>query len=82
MSATEPALPLQAPPRPSILRSHQVRTLAHLQASLGDLITVAADRGHTGPINLADFDPTTGVNVSLNDDGAGNLSIAFRRQAR
>lgn len=74
------ALPLEAPVRPSVLRDHQVHTLPSLQLAIADLLREASDRGSKGPINLADFDPKDGVNVSLNDDGAGNLFIAFRRR--
>lgn len=73
------SLPLEMPPK--LLRNHQVRTLPSLQAAINDLIREAHDRGNKGPIDLADFDPKNGVNVSLNDDGRGNLFIAFRRRS-
>lgn len=71
------ALDLQKPPK--VLREHQVRTLPALRVAIDDLLREAADRDRHGPINLADFDPKDGVYVSLNDDGAGGLFIAFRR---
>lgn len=72
-------LDLASPPK--VLREHQVHTLPALQSALEDLIRTARDhRGGAGPINLADFDPKEGVNVSLNDDGSGVLFIAFRRR--
>lgn len=78
MSATL-ALDLAQPTR--VLREHQVHTLPALQMALEDLIRAARDhRGGAGPINLANFDPKEGVNVSLNDDGTGILFIAFRRR--
>jgi hypothetical protein len=73
------ALPLQLHKPPKVLREHQVRTLPALRAAIDDLLREATDRGHKGPINLTDFDPKHGVTVSLNDDGAGGLFIAFRR---
>ena len=73
-------LPLEMAQPSKVLRDHQVRTLPSLQLALEDLIRHARDAGAKGPINLADFDPKEGVNVSLNDDGAGNLFIAFRRR--
>lgn len=67
----------QASP-PRMVRDHQVCTLPSLQMAITDLIREADERGHRGPLNLAGFDPTHGVNVSLNDDGTGNLFIRFR----
>lgn len=72
-------LDLQAPARPKCLRSHRVSTLPSLQLALADLVQHARDSGRPGPINLTDFDPKRGVDVTLNDDGEGNLSVAFRR---
>lgn len=74
------ALDFDQPPK--VLRDHQVRTLPALQAALADLVREAVERDHHGPINLADFDPKHGVNVALNEDGAGNLFISFRRNRR
>jgi hypothetical protein len=75
------ALPLDLARPPQVLRAHQVHTLPGLQMALEDLIRAARDhRGGAGPINLADFDPKEGVNVSLNDDGSGVLFISFRRR--
>ena len=76
-------LPLD-PPRhvraPRRLREHQVHTLPALQSALQDLVRIANDQCGAGPINLADFDPRYGVTVSLNDDGAGLLSIRFEKR--
>lgn len=74
-------LALDLAPAAKVLREHRVHTLPALQMALEDLIRTARDhRGGAGPINLADFDPKEGVNVSLNDDGSGVLFIAFRRK--
>lgn len=71
-------LQLEEPPK--LLRQHPgVRTLPALRMAIDDLLREADDLGHKGPINLADFDPKTGVDVSLNRDHRGLLFIAFRR---
>lgn len=77
MTAT---LPLDLPEAPKVLRAHErVCTLPSLLMSLQDLARFASESGAKGPINLADFDPTHGVNVSLNDDGSGVLFIKLKR---
>lgn len=75
-------LPLDLGAQPKVLRDHQVRTLPALQVALADLVREAGERGHRGPINLADFDPKDGVIVALNDDGDGTLFISFRRRPK
>lgn len=75
-------LALDLGPEPKELRAHRVRTLPALRAAIDDLLREATERKPGAPINLADFDPKHGVSVSLNDDGAGNLFIAFRRSPR
>lgn len=83
MAGALPATPeLDFAKQPRVLRDHQVRTLPSLQAALEDLVRTARERGVSGPINLADFDPLYGVNVSLNDDGTGQFFIAFRRRGK
>lgn len=72
------SLPLEVPSK--VLRDHQVRTLPALRIAIDDLLREADDLGHKGPINLADFDPKDGVNVSLNRGRDGLLFIAFRRR--
>lgn len=71
---------LEMPPK--VLRDHQVRTLPALRAAIEDLLREAHESGHRGPIDLADFDPTHGVNVALTRGGDGRLFISFRRRRR
>lgn len=70
-------LPLEVPPQ--VLRCHRVATLPSLQMAIADLLRAARDAGNTGPINLADFDPTHGVAVALTRDESGLMAITFRR---
>lgn len=64
-----------------MLRSHIVRTLPQLMVALTDLTATARELG-AGPINLANFDPERGCNVTLErDDDSGLWSIRIRRNA-